>query len=103
VSASDNAGSPGNLLQIEVVYAEPERQWRVPLAVAPGSTVADALAAVAACEPFVNLDLATVPVGIYGEQVPRERVLADRDRVELYRPLLVDPPEARRLRSLRKR
>jgi putative ubiquitin-RnfH superfamily antitoxin RatB of RatAB toxin-antitoxin module len=102
VSASDAGGSSGNLLQIEVVYALPERQWRVVLTLPPGATVADALAAVADREPFVRLDLASAPVGIYGEQVPRERALADRDRVEIYRPLLVDPPEARRRRSSRR-
>ena len=103
MSASDEVESSGTTLQIEVVYALPERQWRVPLSLASGSTVADALDAVADREPFVNLDLESLPVGIYGEQVPRERVLADRDRVEIYRPLVTDPPEARRLRSLRKR
>jgi len=102
VTSSDTAGSSGDLLQVEVVYALPERQWRVALTLRPGTTVAGALAAVAAREPFVNLDLASVPVGIYGEQVSRDRVLADRDRIEIYRPLLVDPPEARRRRSSRR-
>jgi putative ubiquitin-RnfH superfamily antitoxin RatB of RatAB toxin-antitoxin module len=102
VSGSGNSGPSGNLLQIEVVYALPERQWRVAITLPSGATVADALAAVAEREPFVNLDLANVPVGIYGDQVRREQVLADRDRVEIYRPLPVDPPEARRRRSARR-
>lgn len=103
MSGSDTEQASGGLLQIEMVYALPERQWRVPLTLAQGATVADALTAVADREPFANLDLVNVPVGIYGELVSRERVLADRDRVEVYRPLPVDPPEARRLRSARKR
>jgi putative ubiquitin-RnfH superfamily antitoxin RatB of RatAB toxin-antitoxin module len=90
--------APG-VLRIEVVYALSDRQSRVRLELPPGATVGDALEAVCDREPFAGLELATLPVGIYGERVGRERVLADHDRVEIYRPLLLDPVEARRRRS----
>jgi len=96
-SESADAGEPE--LRIAVVYALPDRQYLAELHLRPGATVRDALAAVADREPFSALDLHACPVGIFGEPVGRDRVLADHDRVELYRPLLVDPVEARRRRS----
>jgi uncharacterized protein len=69
------------------------------LLLAPGATVADALRASAlrSRHPEVDLDLA--PVGIWGTPCTRDRVLRDRDRVEFYRALLVDPKDARRRRQ----
>jgi hypothetical protein len=86
-------------LRIEVVYALAHRQSRVRLELPPGATVGDALDAVCDREPFSGLELAALAVGIYGERVERERLLADHDRVEIYRPLLLDPVESRRRRS----
>jgi uncharacterized protein len=84
---------------VAVVYALPERQYQVELTLPAGATVADALAAVAGAAPFAALDIAALPVGIFGERVAVDRILADHDRVELYRPLMLDPVEARRQRS----
>ncbi len=86
-------------LSISVAYALPERQWVVDLQLPEGASVADALAAVAQLEPFAALDLAEVPLGIYGELVSRQRSLVDYDRIEIYRPLIVDPKTARRQRA----
>jgi putative ubiquitin-RnfH superfamily antitoxin RatB of RatAB toxin-antitoxin module len=89
------------LLNVEVVYALPEKAHTANLMVPAGSTVAQALALLADCQPFASLDLQQLPVGIYGERVDASRVLVDGDRVELYRPLQADPREARRLRLKR--
>lgn len=91
-------------LTVEVVFALPDRYCVERATLPRGATVADALAAVAGREPFAMLDLARMPVGVYGELVERGKVLDDGDRVELYRPLQVDPREARRRRaSVRRR
>lgn len=89
----------GDDLDIEVAYALPDQQFVIALTLPAGATVADALAAVAALAPFAELDLDAVPVGVFGDRVPRERLLEDRDRVEIYRPLVTDPREARRRRA----
>ena len=60
-----------------------------------GSTLAQALAAVPELDP---LRLATLAVGIWGKVTDLGQALRDGDRVEVYRPLTVDPKEARRLR-----
>ena len=86
-------------IDVEVVYARPERQDLVTLTLPAGATVADALAQVADRAPFAALDLARMPVGVFGDRVDRSRRLVQGDRVELYRPLVIDPREARRRRA----
>jgi len=86
-------------VHVEVIYALPEAQHRAHLEVEPGATVADALDMVRRSAPFSGLDLDRVPVGVYGHPADRERRLEPDDRVEIYRPLLVDPKEARRRRA----
>jgi len=86
-------------VRVEVVYALAAHQSLAVVDLDDAATVADALAAVADKPPFSELDLATVPVGIHGEPAARAAPLADGDRVEIYRPLRVDPREARRRRA----
>jgi len=94
--------APAEVLQIEVVYCPaPGRTDLVALQLAPGSTVADALQASGVLARHA-LTLDAVTVGVWFRAAPLETVLRDRDRVELYRPLTVDPKEARRLRYRRR-
>lgn len=86
-------------MHVELVYALAEVQHLVHLEVEPGTTVADALGLVRRIAPFSQLELDRVAVGIYGHRVDRQRLLEPDDRVEIYRPLLVDPKEARRRRA----
>ena len=84
-------------VEVEVVYALPDRQWVVPLGLAPGATIADALREAAAFGGFAELDLDNMPVGVWGVRVlDRSRPLRTGDRVEVYRPRAVDPVTARR-------
>jgi putative ubiquitin-RnfH superfamily antitoxin RatB of RatAB toxin-antitoxin module len=87
-------------MHVEVVYALPETQHRVHLELPPGSTVEQALAAVRRLAPFNALALDSVPVGIFGRRARRSDVLVGGDRLEIYRPLTVEPREARRRRAL---
>ena len=64
-----------------------------------GATVADALAASGMQARHPDHDLTALPVGLWGAFCERSDALRDRDRVELYRPLRVDPKEARRQRQ----
>lgn len=88
----------GPTIEVEVVYALPRRAHRLTLALPAGATVADALAAAADRVPFDGLDLEAAPVGVFGDRVERDRPLENGDRVEIYRPLTIDPREARRRR-----
>lgn len=64
-----------------------------------GATVADALQASGLAARHPGVDLASLPVGIWGAPCRPNDLLRDRDRVELYRPLVVDPKAARRRRA----
>ena len=98
--STDGAEAPA--IHIEVVAAHgPGRVDLTSLALPAGATVADA---VHACGVRDRLGAATVDAmtpGIWGRACGPESVLRDGDRVELTRPLQVDPKEARRLRYRR--
>jgi len=84
-------------LRVEVVYALAHGVDAVTVRLPAGATVREALA------KSGRLDLARGKVGIFGRVVSLDARLADGDRVEIYRPLAVDPKEARRRRASRKR
>lgn len=86
-------------MRVEVAYGTAERQTLVSVELAQGATVGQALQAIAGTEPFAQLPLESIPVGLFGRPVNRDTQLKAGDRVELYRPLAVDPKEARRRRA----
>jgi uncharacterized protein len=88
--------APAASLGVEVVYAEPGQQALISLAMTTGSSVADAIAQSGLAARFPGVDLLRLAVGIWGHPVAHDHVLQDGDRVELYRPLTMDPREARR-------
>lgn len=90
------------MIRVEVAYALPERQAIVALDVEPGTTAHAAVVRSGIAARFPGLiDPDTIPMGIYSRPVadPRTYVLAEGDRVELYRPLAADPKEARKERA----
>ena len=86
-------------MRVEVAYASPERQAVVAFDLDEGASLAAALRAAARHEDFAGLGVETLPAGIYGTPAPRSQLLRQGDRVELYRPLALDPKEARRRRA----
>ena len=86
-------------LRVSVVFSPRAGEVdEVELLLAPGATVADALRASGMPARHPQFDLGSMPVGIWGAFCDRGDVLRDRDRVELYRPLRVDPKAARHQR-----
>nr|MDJ0906807.1 RnfH family protein [Woeseiaceae bacterium] len=83
-------------VHVEVAFAAPDRQELVALELEQGATVADAILESGLQALFGQVDFGALQAGIWGRVVDRETVLADGDRVELYRPLERDPMEARR-------
>lgn len=86
-----------DLLRIEVVCAWPERVWLRRLELPAGSTVEQALSASGAEQALADETLSG-RCGIFGQLVEGDHRLHDGDRLELYRPLLADPRDARRAR-----
>ncbi len=88
-------------ISIEVVYASPTAQELLALEVPAGCTVEAAIDRSGIIELFPEIDLMQQKVGIFGKQVSLSSYVQAGDRIEIYRPLLVDPKEARRLRARR--
>ncbi|MEO8061007.1 MAG: RnfH family protein [Burkholderiales bacterium] len=89
------------VLSVTVVYSPRSGEIdEVLLALEEGATVADALRASGVA---ARHDTSQLAVGVWGVIAAQGDRLRDRDRVELYRPLLVDPKEARRLRQQKQR
>ena len=86
------------MLEIEVVYGLPGNQVLKKMNVQNGCTAREAVCQSGLDEIFSELDLQTAPLGIFGKSVKDETLLRDKDRIEIYRPLLIDPKEARRKR-----
>lgn len=92
----------GLLLEVEVAYALLERQFLKAIKLERGATVREAIVASGVLSEFPQIDLESVSVGIFSKRITLDASLSDGDRVEIYRPLLVSPTEARRLRARRK-
>lgn len=87
------------LIKVEVLYALPHEQTLLSVDVAQGTTLADAVKISGMLERYPDIDLASNKVGIFGKLSKQDVALRDKDRVEIYRPLLADPKEVRRKRA----
>lgn len=86
-------------IHVEVVYARPERQEVASISLPAGSTVAQAIEASGLLGKHPDIDLAGNKLGIYAKLAKPDTVLRDRDRVEIYRPLIADSKEMRKQRA----
>ncbi len=88
-----------DMINIEVVYALPAEQILLRKSVPAGTTVADAIQASGVLVKHPEIDLATNKLGIFGKLTRADAVVRDKDRIEIYRPLIADPKEVRRKRA----
>ncbi|MEA9995206.1 RnfH family protein [Pseudomonas sp. 10B1] len=89
------------IIKVEVVYAAIDRQMLLSVDLPTGTTVRSGLCASGIGNFFPELDLMHCPVGIFGKALNNAdtHVLLAGDRIEIYRALLADPKEIRRLRA----
>ena len=89
-------------IHIEVAYALPDKQRIVKLDVPSGTTALQAVSMSQLDEVFDDLVVGPdIKLGVWGKAVTGDRVLAMGERVEIYRPLLIDPKEVRKARAAR--
>lgn len=86
-------------ITVEVAYATPEEQVILRLDTAPGVTLQQAIEKSGILTRFPEIDLAINKVGVFGKAAKTDAVLNAGDRVEIYRPLIADPKEARKRRA----
>ena len=86
-------------LRIAVTYALREEQVLLELEVTDGTTARQAIERSGILQRFPEIDLARAGLGIFGRVVAPDTPLRDGDRIEIYRPLIADPKQARRTRA----
>ena len=85
-------------IMIEVSYALPKKQIIIPVLVSKGISVKEAIDLSGILKKFTGINLTTNQIGIFGKLTTLDKILRDRDRIEIYRPLVADPKEIRRKR-----
>lgn len=89
-----------NTIQVEVVYAQPHEQKVIALVVETSATVEEIINRSGILEMYPDIDLAkNNKVGVFGRNVKLDSVVNNKDRIEIYRPLIADPKEIRRKRA----
>lgn len=101
MSSHSNKTTPPdeNKILVEVIYARKERQDRRRVWLPPSATVLEAINSSGVLEHHPEISLSTNKIGIYGKLVKADAPVRDRDRVEIYRPLIADPKEVRKQRA----
>jgi len=89
-------------IRVTVCYATARDEFLRPLEVAPGTTIGAAIEMSGVLEAHPEINLSTQPVGIYARKKSLDTELRERDRIEIYRPLVADPKDSRRKRAAKK-
>lgn len=89
------------MISVEVAYASVTQQRVVTLSVSAGSTIQDAIMRSGVLSEFPEIDLDRQKIGVYGKRRALSDIVCDGDRIEIYRPLTIDPKEARRAKAKR--
>ena len=89
------------MIRVEVAYALPHDQKIIALQVEEDCSAYDAVIRSGIVEAYPEIDPDSIPMGIFGKAIrdPKETILQEGQRVELYRPLIADPKEARAKRA----
>lgn len=88
-----------DLILVEVAYALPNEQIIIPIEVEKECLVEEAIKRSGVLERYPQIDLKTDKVGIFGKMCKLNATLNDKDRIEIYRPLIADPKESRRQKA----
>lgn len=91
--------SGNSLIHVEVVYALPHEQKVFELAVSENLTVQEIIEQSGVLTTYSEIDLNVNKVGVFSRNIKLDATVRDKDRIEIYRPLLADPKEIRRKRA----
>jgi len=86
-------------IKVQVAYALPNRHRIIDLEVDQSCTVIEAVQQSNIAEQFPEIDLDKAKFGIFAKVVKKDQALEDGQRIEIYRPLIADPKEARKKRA----
>jgi putative ubiquitin-RnfH superfamily antitoxin RatB of RatAB toxin-antitoxin module len=86
-------------VHVTVVYCPPGEVWMREVALDPGATLLDAVRASGVLQAFPALGEGVPDLGVFNRPRAPQDAVQDGDRIEIYRPLTIDPKEARRIRA----
>ena len=86
-------------IRVEVIYPLPQKQEVFSVSLPAGATVRQAIEASGVLQKYPEIDLAKNKYGVFAKLAKPDSALRDRDRVEIYRPLIADPKEVRKQRA----
>ncbi len=87
------------IISVTVAYATPEKQLELPVELDAHCTIVLAIKKSGILTRFPEIPFPNIEVGIWGRRMPLDGLIKAGDRIEIYRPLQIDPKEARRRRS----
>jgi uncharacterized protein len=95
------AKAPVHTIEVELIYALPQEQIAETLRVPVATTIGQAIAQSSVLQRYPEIAARPLAIGIFGQRAEASRVLQEFDRIEIYRPLIADPKQARRTRARR--
>jgi putative ubiquitin-RnfH superfamily antitoxin RatB of RatAB toxin-antitoxin module len=87
------------MMEVCVAYATPTQQVEIPIQVEENCILVAAVRRSGILDLFPEIKLAEAIVGVHGVIVAMDASLKGGDRIEIYRPLKLDPKQSRRLRA----
>lgn len=87
------------MIDVEVVFALPHSATCLTISVPKGTTAEEAVLQSGIVEKCPEIDMKNLTLGVWNRTVKLDTELKDGDRIEIYRPLIADPKEARRKRA----
>lgn len=94
-----DGGTADDVFEIEVAYAKPDSQAVVVLKVPSGVSAEEAVSLSGLLERYPEINQSDLKLGVFGVLCKPEQRLKQGDRVEIYRPLIHDPKQSRRIRA----
>jgi putative ubiquitin-RnfH superfamily antitoxin RatB of RatAB toxin-antitoxin module len=91
------------LIKIEVAYAMPDKQCILTVEVVAETTIEMAIISSGILTRFPGIRLQTAGVGVFGKRRQLSDAVQDGDRIEIYRPLMIDPKDARRAKAVKQK
>ena len=88
-----------NKITVEVVYALPEEQTLLVFEVNKGETAEEVIKQSGILDKYPEINLAEQKIGLFSKIIKLDHALRDKDRIEIYRPLIADPKEVRKKRA----
>ena len=86
-------------IKVEVAYAKSDIQVILPVDLPTGGTARQAVELSGILGRFPEIDLDKSRIGVFGKTIKPDQILREKDRVEIYRPLIADPKEVRKQRA----